>query len=55
MRIRNIPQPRQRLPYSQKNKEWRKENLDFADTHSFYHNEEVRKSLKNKSINLTNF
>jgi hypothetical protein len=52
MRIRNIPQPRQRLPYSQKNKEWRKENLDFADTHSFYHNEEVRKSLKNKSINL---
>lgn len=52
MRIRNIPQPRQRLPYSQKNKEWRKDNMDFADTHSFYHNEEVRKSLKNKSINL---
>ena len=26
--------------------------MDYADTHSFYHNEEVRKSLKNKSINL---
>ena len=52
MRIRNIPQPRQRLSYREKNKDWRKLNLDFADTHSFYHNEEVRKSLKNKSINL---
>jgi len=52
MRIRNVPLPRQRLPYSQKDKEWRKSNLDHADVHSFYHNEEVRKSLKNKSINL---
>lgn len=52
MRIRNVPLPRQRLPYSQKDKEWRKSVMDHADTHSFYHNEEVRKSLKNKSINL---
>ncbi len=52
MRIRNVPLPRQRLPYNQKNKQWRKDVMDHADTHSFYHNEEVRKSLKNKSINL---
>ncbi|HEX8586067.1 MAG TPA: hypothetical protein VF680_16860 [Allosphingosinicella sp.] len=51
-RINVVQQPRQRLPYKQKNKEWRKDNLDFADTHSFYFNEEVRNSLKNKSINL---
>lgn len=52
MRINNIPLPRQRLSYKEKDKEWRKDNIDHADTHSFYHNEEVRKSLKNKIINL---
>lgn len=52
MRIRNVPQPRQRLSYKEKTKQWRKDVMDYADTHSFYHNEEVRKSLKNKSINL---
>ena len=51
-RINNIQQPRQRLPYKQKNKEWRKDNLDFADRHSFYYNSEVRQTLKNKIINL---
>lgn len=51
-RINNLQLPRQRLAYAKKNKEWRKDNLDFADRHSFYHNEEVRKSLKNKIINL---
>ena len=51
-RINNVQTPRQRLSYRQKNKEWRKDNLDFADKHSFYHSEEVRKSLKNKIINL---
>lgn len=51
-RVNNVQLPRQRLPYTKKNKDWRKDNLDFADKHSFYHNEEVRKSLKNKSINL---
>lgn len=52
MRINPVQLPRQRIAYSQKNKEWRRENLDFADTHSFYHSEEVRKSLRTKAINL---
>ena len=32
MEVRNlrIQQPRQRLPYSKKDKEWRKDNLDFS-------------------------
>jgi hypothetical protein len=51
-KINTIPLPRQRLPYSQKNKEWRKDNVDYSDTHSYYHNEGVRKDLKNKIINL---
>jgi hypothetical protein len=51
-RINNLQLPRQRLSYREKNKEWRKDNLDYADKHSFYHSEEVRKSLKNKIINL---
>jgi len=51
-RINNVQLPRQRLPFSKKNKEWRKDNLDYADTHSFYHNEEVRQTLQNKIINL---
>ena len=50
--MKNVQQPRQRLAYKQKNKEWRKDNLDFADNHSFYHNTEVRQTLKNKIINL---
>ena len=51
-RINSITLPRQRLPYSQKNKEWRKNCVDYADRHSFYNNERVRKSLQNKIINL---
>lgn len=51
-RINKIDQPRQKLPYSQKNKEWRKDNLDYADKHSFYYNDSVRRTLKNKAINL---
>lgn len=51
-RINNIQQPRQRLAYKDKNKEWRKDNIDFADRHSFYYNSEVRQTLKNKIINL---
>lgn len=51
-RINAIPLPRQRLPYKEKDKDWRKDNLDHADRYSFYHNEGVRKSLKNKIINL---
>lgn len=51
-RINTIILPRQRLPYSAKNKEWRTTNIDYADKHSFYNNENVRKSLQNKIINL---
>tara|TARA_R110002124_G_scaffold281430_1_gene455719 strand:- start:79733 stop:82123 length:2391 start_codon:yes stop_codon:yes gene_type:complete len=49
-------QPRQRLAYSAKTKEWRKENIDNADKYSFYHNESVRRSLSHKirNINLYN-
>lgn len=51
MRI-NLNQPPQRLSYAKKTKSWRIDNLDFADKHSFYNNETVRKSLRNKVINL---
>lgn len=51
-RVNNLQAPRQKLSYKQKNKEWRKENLDHADKHTFYHSEEVRQTLKNKIINL---
>jgi hypothetical protein len=46
-----MQQPRQRLPYSKKNKEWRKDNIDFSDKYSFYHDDSVRRSFKNKVIN----
>ena len=36
-----MQQPRQRLPYTKKNKEWRKDNLDFSDKYSFYHDDGV--------------
>ena len=53
MEVRNlrIQQPRQRLPYSKKDKEWRKSNLDFSDKHSFYHDDRIRRTFKNKVIN----
>ena len=47
-----LKQPSQRLAYVKKGKSWRIDNIDAADTHSFYHNESVRKSLRNKVINL---
>lgn len=50
--VRNIKQPRQRLTYRQKNKEWRKENVDYGNTQSFYTNGEVRRNIDNKLINL---
>lgn len=49
---RTLLQPVQRLPFSKKTKKWRKENVDYADGYSFYNNEKIRKSLKNKIINL---
>ena len=48
----SVSLPRQRLSYRQKTKKWRKENLDHADQHSFYHSDKVRQTLKNKLINL---
>lgn len=51
-RINNLTTPPQRLAYSKKNKEWRIDNVDNADKHSFYHNESIRKTIKNKVINL---
>lgn len=44
--------PKQRISYSSKNKTWRKSNIDFADKYSFYNNESVRATLKNRIINL---
>ena len=51
-RINNVKLPPQRLAYRLKTTPWRKDNIDYADKHSFYHNESVRKSLKNKVVNL---
>lgn len=51
-RTKNMTQPRQRLPYKSKTKEWRKDNVDYGSTHSFYDNAEIRGSLENKIINL---
>lgn len=51
-RINNSGQPPQRLPYNKKNKKWRRKNLEFADKHTFYHNESVRQNLRNKLVNL---
>lgn len=44
--------PVQRLAYANKTKQWRKDNIDAADKHSLYYSESVRKSLRNKVINL---
>ena len=51
-RINSLVLPRQRLPFNKKDLEWRKNCIDYADRHSFYNNERVRKSLQNKIINL---
>lgn len=48
----NFQLPRQRLAYSKKTREWRKSNVDYADKYSLYNDQELRKSLKNKLINL---
>ena len=53
MEVRNlrVQQPRQRLPYNKKDKDWRKDNVDFSDKYSFYHDDGVRRTFKNKIIN----
>lgn len=50
-RINTLNTPPQKLPYSKKTKEWRKDNVDYGDKHSFYHSESVRQDLRNKIIN----
>ena len=48
----NSKQPRQRIAFSRKTKDWRISNIDFANKYSFYHSAGVRQSLKNKVVNL---
>lgn len=43
--------PAQQLPFSRKNKKWRKTILDWADQKTFYNYELVRKSVLHKKIN----
>jgi hypothetical protein len=51
-RTKTFSQPVQKISYIRKTKSWRKDNVDSGDNYSFYNNESVRKSLKNKIINL---
>lgn len=44
--------PRQKLSYASKGKTWRKDNVDHANKYSFYNNERVRQTLRNRIINL---
>jgi len=47
--------PRQKLPSSQKGKDWRKAHLDWADKNSYLFNNSVRRSLRGKKINYDLF
>lgn len=49
---KSVLQPPQKLSYSRKTKKWRINNIEYADNYSFYNNERVRSSLRNKVINL---
>ena len=43
--------PPQQLPFSKKNKSWRKRHLDWADSKTFFNYSLVRKSVIHKKIN----
>ena len=43
--------PRQQLPFSKKNKAWRKSCVDWADSKTFFNHSLVRKSVVHKKIN----
>lgn len=43
--------PPQQLPFSRKNKTWRKKHLDWADSKTFFNYSLVRKSVIHKKIN----
>lgn len=47
--------PQQKLPTSQKNKKWRKSNVDWADMSSMMYDNAVRQSLRHKKINYDLF
>lgn len=47
----NISFPPQQIPYSKKNKEWRKKICDWADQKTFFNYSLVRKSVLHKKIN----
>ena len=43
--------PKQKIPFSQKTKEWRKTNVDWGDRRSVIYDNTVRKNFFNKKIN----
>ena len=43
--------PPQQLPFSKKNKAWRKAHLDWADSKTFFNYDLVRKSVVHKKVN----
>lgn len=42
--------PPQQLPFSKKNKKWRKAHLDWADSKTFFNYSLVRKSVIHKRL-----
>ena len=48
-KFKNLPP--QKLSYRQKDKEWRKKHLDWADTRTFRFDSPIRKSFINKRVN----
>lgn len=51
MGYENVTLPPQQLPFSKKNKAWRKAHLDWADSKTFFNYSPVRKSVIHKKIN----
>ena len=51
MGYEHVNLPPQQLPFSKKNKKWRKTMLDWADSKTFFNYSLVRKSIVHKKIN----
>jgi hypothetical protein len=51
MEKETVSLPPQQIPFSRKNKAWRKKHLDFADSKTFFNYSLVRKSVIHKKIN----
>ena len=47
----NRGQPRQRMSYKSKTKQWRRDNIDAAERMSLYHNSSVRQTISNRIRN----